>query len=499
MSQRPISRRDFLKLASLSLISIAARPALLRRGPQQPGDCALPASDGNPLSAEQRQRLYDASLRFLAPDPESANQVALGIDFIEGNNEHASTMCGPLTISILQAAGLLGAWVNPHDFWLMNPRLTPRPIEDTFPSDLYYNYSFASPISKFDFSTLPLLTGDIVYLHAGSGDTYEHVFVVNRVDEGGRPYTVSNFFTATGTIIEERMLYDPQVPGKGQIAAWADRAVRNTLGITGSGGFRIWRVKDGRTLEFPAEAANLHSSLDELLLASPAEWYASIKQINGPLLYQFNPYAAFHPASTIKVPVAMAFYLWLAAEGPEDWESYIAEHGRQGRSYAQLLEALLVNSEEDATEILVDFLGKQNLQDLWQGWGLKKTQIDPRRTSATEISFLFEKLYLGRWLKPEHHAHLMGLLSTYTANDDTRIGLLRPRLPDGTVIYNKRGSLVDWPKVVGDSAIIQLPGFDGAKYIFTLHGLGKEVASYEHLEETVDAAVQLFGDFLLNK
>jgi beta-lactamase class A len=191
----------------------------------------------------------------------------------------------------------------------------------------------------------------------------------------------------------------------------------------------------------------------------------------------------------------MAFYVWLAAEAPENWEAFIAEHGRQGRTYGQLLEAMIVNSEEDATETLVDLLSKQNLQDLWQGWGLKETQIDPRRTSATELSYLLEKLYLGRWLKPEHHAHLMNLLSTYTANDDTRIGLLRRRLPEGTTIYNKRGSLVDWPKVVGDSAIIELPG---ASYVFTLHGLGKEVASYEHLEETLDDAVQLFGDYLLN-
>jgi hypothetical protein len=84
-------------------------------------------------------------------------------------------------------------------------------------------------------------------------------------------------------------------------------------------------------------------------------------------------------------------------------------------------------------------------------------------------------------------------MSTYTSNDATRIGLLRSKLPRGSTIYNKRGSLVDWPRVVADSAIIQLPD---TAYIFTLHGLGRGQASYESLEATLASAVEIFGDYL---
>jgi beta-lactamase class A len=489
-----LSRRDFIKLASLSMLSLAARPQLPRLGPGWPPNCDRPHTS-DVLSAAQKKRLEQAALLFIAPDEASANQVALNIDFIEGRNEHSSTMCGPLAISILQSADLLGTWARPKNFWLMNPSDNPRPIENTFPSAVYSWNKFNSPISKFDFTMFPLVAGDLVYLEAGSGDTFEHVLVVNRVDEQGRAYSVTNFFTATGTMIEERLLYDPAQPGLGQFAAWADRSIRNTLGNVGSGGFHVWRVRDGRNLEFPTDSASqtLRSDLDNLFLSSPGQWFATVKEINGHNLYQFNPYEAFHPASTIKVPIALAFYHWLETERIADWETYIAYHGVDGRTYAQLLRAMIVESEEDATQSLVDFLGKTYLDETWQGWGLTSTHVDPRRSSATDIELSLEKLFRGGWIAADHRAHLLDLMATYTANDEARIGRLRGELPEGSAIYNKRGSLVEWPRVVGDSAIIGLPA---TAYIFTLHGVGKNAADYEELEATFDLAIDLFSEFL---
>lgn len=490
------SRREFLKLASLSLVGIAARPHF--SGFPKIAACPPTPRAEAGLTEEQRRRLLEASRRFVAADDASADQVALQIDFIEGRNEDASTMCGPLSIAILQAAALLGPWARVHDFWLLNPRQNLKPIEYTFPKEKYSWYEFDTPISQFDFANFPLLAGDLVYLHAGSGDTFEHVLVVNHVEDG-KAYAVTNFFTHEGTIIEERLLVDAQVAGSGQFAAWADRDIRNTLGNTGSGGFRIWRVKDGNSLEFPGDAASeqLRSELDELLLGAAGLWYAAIKKVDGAVLYQFNPYEPFHPASTIKVPMALAFYHWLESERPLDWQTYIDESGTQGRTYAQLLEALIVESEEDATQVLGDFLGNSYLEKIWAVWGLKNTRIDPRRSTATELNYVFEQLYQGSWITPASREHLLNLMSTYTSNDETRLGRLRKQLPAGSVIYNKRGSLVDWPRVVGDSAIIQL----GAQskhnaYVVSLHGLGKGQAGYEELEATLAAATATFGSFL---
>jgi len=486
-----LSRREFLKLASLSAFSIAAAPTLRRPLPY----CPPPPLSPSVLSAAQRQRLIEASHIFIAPEIEAAREMALKVDFIEGPYEDASTMCGPLSVAILQAAGLLGAWVVPHDFWLVDPDYSLQPLQDTFPESLYTWQWFETPTKDFDFFKAPLQAGDLMYLHAAPGDTFEHVLVVNRVDDAGRAYSVTNFFVTTGTVIEERMLYDPRQPGVGQFADWGNRQLKNRFGNTGKGGFRIWRVKDGRSLEFPADesSARLHARLDSLLLAADGDWYAAIKQIGGPSLYQFNPYASFHPASTIKVPIAMAFYRWLEEQDIDDWEDYLLEHGAGGRSYASLLRAMLVDSEEEATETLVEDLGVAWLEETWASWGLKATHIEPRRSSASELLNLFEDLYNGKRLTAAGNEAIMKYISTYTANDATRIGLLRPRLPQGSVIYNKRGSLVEWPRVVADSAIIELP--DSA-YTFTLHGLGRGQATYESLGNTLASAVLIFGDFL---
>lgn len=490
-SPRNLSRRDFIKLSSLGLFSIAAAPALRRFSIL----CPPPPEDSAVLTAEQQRRLMTAARKFIAPDIDAARQMAVDIDFVEGPFEDASTMCGPLSIAILKEAGLLGAWVKPHDFWLVDPKNSLQPLQDTFPESLYKWKTYETPLKEFDFSREPLQAGDFMYLHAAPGDTFEHVLVVNRLDSMGRAYSVTNLFITTGTIIEERMLYDPQQPGVGQFTDWGNRQLKNRFGNTGKAGFRIWRVKDGSSLEFPSDenSQQLRQDLDELLLTANGDWYGTIKSIGGPVLFQFNPYATFHPASTIKVPIAMAFYHWLEDEQIDDWSTFLKEQGADSRSYASLLRAMLVDSEEEATETLVDDLGAGWLEETWKSWGLKATHVDPRRSSATEIMGLLEDLHTGKRLTAASNEAILAYMSTYTSNDATRIGLLRPRLPRGSVIYNKRGSLVDWPMVVADSGIIELPE---ASYIFTMHGIGHGKASYEQLEATLASIVNIFGDYL---
>ncbi|MGH2583266.1 MAG: serine hydrolase [Anaerolineales bacterium] len=497
-----LSRRDFLKLASLSLLGLAARPRVAHYAPGEPPYCSIPPTSQEVLSPAQRQRLLEASRRFLAPDEASANQVALDIDFIEGPNEHSSTMCGPLAITILQSARLLGLWARPADFWLINPRDNPRPIENTFPSKEYLIYRFDQPASEFDFNSFPLVSGDLVYLNAGPGDTFEHALVVNHVDDHGRAHSVTNFFNPEGITIEERILYELRNPGVGQFRDWADRSLRNKYGNVGRGGFIVWRIKDSRRLEFPMDPASrkLRTDLDPLLQRARGDWFAEIKEMGASTLYQYNPYEGFHPASTIKIPIALAFYKWLDGQEISDRETYLREHGTAGRSFAQLLEAMIVDSEELATEVLTKFLKVGTLDALWENWGLEKTGIEPRRSSASEIVYILERFHAGYWISKESRTALLNLMSAYTPNDESRIGELRGKLPRGSVIYNKRGSLVEWPGVVGDSAIIELPGNpkEPHTYIFSMHGVGHGGAGYEEMEKTLSAAVQIFGDFLVN-
>ena len=498
-----LNRRDFLKLASLSLLGLAAAP---RFGSLHPHTNPWPPYCGNAkypqtLTHAQQQRLLTTSRVYIAPDPEAASQVAKDIDFVEGPVEDASTMCGPLSVAILKAAALLDPWAGVHDFWLLDPDVNRNVLEKTLPRDLYYWWHYDTLIAEFDFGRFPLHAGDLLYLYAGSPDTYEHILVVNQVDDEGRASTVSNFFTENGTIIEERVLYDPALPGAGQFYDWAKREYRNKRGMTGSGGFDIWRVKDAKTLENPGDEASqaLRRALNELFLSGDGLYYALIKELDGPTNFRFNPYEHFHPASTIKVPIALAFFAWLDESTPADRETFLQENGFAGRTYSQLLEAMLVDSEELATENLVDFLGIARIEAQWDAWGVAGTRLNPRRSKAAELVRGLERLYRGNWVSPESRAQLLKLLATYSANDATRLGRLRRLLPSGARIYNKRGSLTSGPRVVADSALIEIPQAGRQLprvYVFSLHALSKAGTSYESLESTLDQAVDFFGEFL---
>jgi hypothetical protein len=488
MKPNHLSRRDFLRLTSLGFFGLATRPGWAR--------ILLPASTRTQvLSEAQQARLIAAARKYLAPDDASATQIAIVIDFVEGPFEGASNMCGPLSVRILQDADLLGRWVSRNDFWLLNPRDNLDTLQETFPPELYHWYGYETPFRDHDFEALPLMAGDFVYLTAGPSDTFEHIFVVTRVDDAGRAYTVSNFLTDAGMVIEERLLYNPQQPGVGQVYDWADRSIRNTIGIAGSGGYQIWRIKHARDLEFPQDgpAGWLRDALDDLLLGSTAAWYAQIEEVGGPLLYQFSPYSAFFPASTIKMPIALAAYAWLEEQDYTNWEAFIEEQGAGGRSYQQLLSAMLVESEEEATEALVAHLSEAALKARWQSWGVADTQISPRRSSVRDLRTCFLAAYQGNRLSERSRQHLLDLLSAYTVNDDGRLGRLKQRVSTPLTIYNKRASLVSGPMTVADSGIVVA---GSRRFFFTASSVGGAGSSYEGLEAELNRVVDLFGFYL---
>lgn len=198
------------------------------------------------LNWEQEARLHQASLKFLAENEDDATIIVRDqIDYLESIGEHPSLVCGPLSAVILRDAGLLPADVDLHGFWLLDPRLRTSQIilETYFPPERYEWYHFDTSTTEFDFKAFPLLPGDFIYLYAGKNGTFEHIITVSRVDEAGRAYTVSNLGTEDGFVIRELMLYDPNHPGEGQFYDWMNREINAWLGMTGDGGFDLWRPK----------------------------------------------------------------------------------------------------------------------------------------------------------------------------------------------------------------------------------------------------------------
>jgi len=194
-----------------------------------------------PRTPDEQVRLYENSLQFLASSFKEAKAIG---EQINGPGYGSPTLiCGPLSIAILRAAGLISPSVVPHDFWILNPddATGRQKLRDTFPRALYTDMRIRTRIDRFDWRSQPLQPGDFIYLYAGTNGTFEHMLVVNRVDNAGRAYSVTNLNTPTGFVIQEVLLYDPTDSNAGVFHQWTDHLWID-LGLTGYGGFELWRL-----------------------------------------------------------------------------------------------------------------------------------------------------------------------------------------------------------------------------------------------------------------
>ncbi|MFC2064623.1 hypothetical protein ACFLXB_05970 [Chloroflexota bacterium] len=203
-----------------------------------PLPAAIPDSTVDP-AAMQLNLLYQASLKYLAETDAQSWQVAKELQYAPLGG-YPSNMCGPLAVSILKDAGILGSAVDLHDFWLLDPLVDDALLKTVFPSDAFEWLHTDQSIHKIDFTQFPLKAGDLVYIYSGALGDYSHVLTVTRVDEFGRAYSVTNNYTTEGFVIQEYLLYDPAQEGEGIFYDWTDPA-NLQLGLTGFGGMEVWR------------------------------------------------------------------------------------------------------------------------------------------------------------------------------------------------------------------------------------------------------------------
>jgi len=200
-------------------------------------------SQAGPLGLRDQFRVYESSLKFIRL---SADEIWLIGEQVNGPGYGSpSNVCGPLSIAILQGAGIVSPNFNPHVFWLLNPgvRGDRSLLSKVFPPSQFENTRFEVPLNKMDWSKTPLYPGDFIYIYAGPGGNFEHMLVVNRVDADGRAYAVTNYNTDDGFIISEVMLYDPSNPHEGMFSVWTARFHAKN-GSTGFSGFELWRLRE---------------------------------------------------------------------------------------------------------------------------------------------------------------------------------------------------------------------------------------------------------------
>ena len=242
---------------------------------------------------------------------------------------------------------------------------------------------------------------------------------------------------------------------------------------------------------------NLAEQIETIIQRSGGRWHILIKEVNGPILYEKGADRRINIASVVKVPIALLFFAALENRGILEPElpEYIRSTGPGGRTFHQLLYAMLVASEEDATNTLVDYIADNlNLPTQLRDWNMQEIDLEARRYTVADVASLFEKLYLGEYNSPTAKLLLLEYLREYTPNDETRIGILRNYIPANYLIYNKRGSLLT-PYVVADSAIIENP--DGKDFIITIFAYNSQPkTTYEVLDQAVGEISIAFWEYI---
>lgn len=194
----------------------------------------------------------------------------------------------------------------------------------------------------------------------------------------------------------------------------------------------------------------LDQQIDQVLIDG-VDWYVVIESTNGERLYARNTEESFAPASMIKIPIALVVLKILEYRG--DTVEDIKNYGIS-RNFADLLEAMVVRSEETATESLEYFTrGENRLRNYLDWWGLKHTTFDPRRSTVEDLLLSLKLLNTQEALNKEFSDYLLELMSTYTENDEILLGAMLEELPQCT-FYNKRGTLLN-PTIVSDMGILK--------------------------------------------
>lgn len=194
------------------------------------------------------------------------------------------------------------------------------------------------------------------------------------------------------------------------------------------------------------------SSLESELIPG-VDWYILIRDANtGNNLFERNADSSFPPASMIKIPTAMAVLSILQDQGRtlEDLKTT----GINGRNFDSLLEAMIVRSEESATDALEYFArGENQLRKKLDGWGLVNTKYDPRTSTASELLNSLELLNTGTALDQENTQYLLNLMDAFTENDQILLGKFNTQLPE-CEFQNKRGTMLN-PTIVADMGILK--------------------------------------------
>lgn len=247
----------------------------------------------------------------------------------------------------------------------------------------------------------------------------------------------------------------------------------------------------GPTVIAPTQPALSLTDLEDTLIDG-VDWYFQIESSDGTILLSRNFEASFHPASMIKVPTAMVVLKILENEGKPLAD--IQNYGISGRNFADLLEAMIVRSEESATDALEFYArGDNRLRQILDQWGLTETTYDPRRSTVKDLMASLRLLDSGEALSAEYQSFFLDLMGQYTENDDILLGKMLVNLPDCQFL-NKRGTLLN-PTVVSDMGILRC-GERSWYLVIAGTPAADSTRTFEDIQACIESFALAFGKYI---
>ena len=212
-----------------------------------------------------------------------------------------------------------------------------------------------------------------------------------------------------------------------------------------------WLLAFGAQPAWAESSPHLRSveyQLAALVAQSPGDVGVAALDLKSGEVVSINGDEPFPMASTVKIAIA-ANYLAQVEHGRRTLDDTI-----RGRSAAKLMEAMIIRSDNYATDVLLADLGGPKTVQAWLTEnGLSGLRIDRNiaqllrskrdlrdiRDSSTPEAMveLLRRLDRGKLIGPSSRAHLLGLM----ARCNTGKNRMRGMLPAGTRVENKTGTL----------------------------------------------------------
>lgn len=223
------------------------------------------------------------------------------------------------------------------------------------------------------------------------------------------------------------------------------------------------------------ELLSLEQQLASLVAGKSGEYGIAALDLHTGKTVSLNGDTAFPMASTVKLAVAAAYLSQV------DFGRRTLDQSIGGRRASSLLEAMLIRSDNYATDLLISNLGGPKTVQQWVSWhGLSGISIDrtiaqllsdqrdlrDTRDSSTPLAMieLLKKIETGNVLKPQSRTYLQMLMARCITGSNR----IRALLPAGTRVEHKTGTLTG---LTDDVGFITLP--DGRRIaiaIFARYG-----------------------------